>query len=383
MRSRRIVAFYNGHCRVCAKVLPKGSACWFAKHYGMRCTDCGPHTSEDTRIPSKGRAAKRAPEPAPRPEPSPKRRPPLKDHPRFRPADQSPGFDARARQAQRDEDGIHRIEYGSVREIVEDALSNYAQTPDNEERLRALHAVAFTGTYKWANYYTREKLLDQVFNPPTELLQAVDRMREHLIGELDLPTRPRRKVRRGLDWGEELDTDRWLHRDPTPWERVERAPEPRRTVTIGCNVSAHHLVTPDQLLYRGAAALALADLLTSQGCNVGITLFKCAESPTDAVEQGVVRCELKAPDMPLDLSALTFTLCEIAFYRCVVVCASARRWPGTLGSGLGYPNGLPAPDRRGLDYLVDNNVLGEDAAVSWLREQMSVPTGTPGEGPHD
>jgi hypothetical protein len=372
MRSRRIVAFYNGHCRVCAKVLPKGSECFFAKHYGMRCIECGPHTDEDTRIPSKSKAARRSPEPSPKREPprTPSHWTPLKDHPQFRPADQTPGFDAADRCARRDADGIHRVEYGSVREIVEDALSTYAQTPENEARLRALHALAFTGDYKWANYYTRERLLDQVFNPPGDLLRAVDRMREHLIGELDLPTRPRRQVRRGLDWGDELDADRWLHRDPAPWERTERAPEPRRTITIGCNVSAHHQIKPEQLLYRGAAALALADLLTSQGCNVGIVLFKCVESPTNQVEQGVVRCVLKAPDMPLDLSALTFALCEIAFYRCVVVCAAARRWPGKLGSGLGYPNGLPAPDRRGLDYLIDSNVLGEDAAVSWLREQM-------------
>jgi hypothetical protein len=365
MRSRRIVAFYKGQCRVCGKALPKGDECYFAKHYGMRCMSCGPHTSEDERLPSKSKARHRA-DPAPVPEP------PVEEPPRSQPS----GLDASTRTAVRDENGIHRVEYGAVREIVADALNDYAQTPENREALQLLHARAFSGRDRWANYYTREKLLAQVFNPPPELLEAVEKMREHLVGQLELPTRPRRRLRRGLDWGDELDADRVLHRDPTPWERIERSPEVRRTVTIGCNVSVDHTIKPEQLLYRGAAALALADLLTQSGCNVGITLFICSRSPTDAVEQGVVRCVLKSPDMPLDLSALAFSLCEIAFYRCVIVCAAARRWPGKLRTGLGYPNTLPACDCKNIDYLVDADVLGEEAAVAWLRRHM-------GENSHD
>ena len=365
--SKKITAFYNGQCRVCGTLLPKGSTCWFRKHYGMRCPDCGPHTSEDTRIPSK-RKARRSRKPA-KPQPAPKYEP-LKGHPQFKPLDQRPGFNAEARCAREDSDGVHRIEYDSVREIVEDALSDYAQNPNNRNVVHALHAHSFSGRDKWANYFTRERLLDQVFSPPTELTHAVDRMREQLVGELDLPTRPRRKIRRGLDWGDELDADRVFQRDPTPWERIDRAPEPRKTIHIGCNVSVSCRIKPEQLLYRGAAALALADLLTDRGCNVGISLFKCVEGPTDKVKMGVLRCSIKAPDMPLDLSALTFALCEIAFCRCVAVCVGARRWPGRLVGNLGYSRNLPEADRKGLDYLIDADVFGENAAIEWLREQM-------------
>ena len=374
--SRKIVAFYNGQCRVCGATLPKGSTCWFRKHYGMRCVSCGPHTSQDTRLPSKSQARPSSPRrPAPpSPEPPAPKYEPLKNHPRFTPLDQRPGFNPDHRAACEDSDGVHRIEYGSVREIVEDALSGYAQNLNNRNVLHALHAQSFSGRDKWANFFTRDRLLDQVFNPPTALTGAVDRMRERLVGELDLPTRPRRKIRRGLDWGDELDADRVFHRDPTPWERIDRAPEPRRTIQIGCNVSVSCRMTPEQLLYRGAAALALADLLTDRGCNVGIALFKCAEGPTDKVKMGVLRCVVKAPDMPLDLSALTFALCEIAFCRCVAVCAGARRWPGRLAGNFGYSRNLPPADREGLDYLIDADVLSESAATEWLRNQMATPS---------
>lgn len=346
----------------------------------MRCVSCGPHTSHDARLPSKTQSRSPSPRrpasstPSRSPETPAPRYEPLKNHPRFTPLDQRSGFNPDHRAACEDSDGVHRIEYGSVREIVEDALSGYAQNLNNRNVLHALHAQSFTGRDKWANFFTRDRLLDQVFSPPTELTGAVDRMREHLVGELDLPTRPRRKIRRGLDWGDELDADRVFHRDPTPWERIDRAPEARRTIQIGCNVSVSCRMTPEQLLYRGAAALALADLLTDRGCNVGITLFKCAEGPTDKVKMGVLRCVVKAPDMPLDLSALTFALCEIAFCRCVAVCAGARRWPGRLAGNFGYSRNLPTTDREGLDYLIDADVLSESAATEWLRNQMATPS---------
>ncbi|MCK6470861.1 MAG: hypothetical protein L6R28_03865 [Planctomycetes bacterium] len=383
MKSRRIPAFYPGRCRICGKAIAKGTEIYFRKHFGLRCLDCGPHTDADERLPSKRTTArtKLRPKPAPAPEPAKPQWTPFNGDGRFKPVDDAPGFNAKDRAAREGEDGIHRIEYGSVREIVEDALSDYAQTLSNQERLREIQAQAFTGSNKWSNFFTREKLLDQVFSPAPELSLVVERMRERLVGMLDLPTRPRRKVRRGLDCGDELNVDRWLARDPFAWERVEKSPEPRRTLTIGCNVSVHFAITPEQLLYRGAAAVALADYLTQQGCNVGIALFKVSDEPTNLVREGVVRCDLKAPDMPLDLSAVTFSLCEIAFYRCAVVFAGARRWPGNLAKGLGAPITLPPQDRASVDFLIDSDVLGEDAALEWLKRHMEVERSGP-RNPH-
>lgn len=367
--SRRIRAFYPGLCRVCGRPIAKGTEIYFRKHYGIRCVECGPHTSQDERLPSK-RAGRKKARSAPQPAPAPVPWEPFTGDGRFRPATEVPGFRAQDRAAILESDGVHRIEYGSVRELVEDALSDYAQTDGNLERLRGIQAMAFSGTASWGNYFTRERLLDQVFNPAPELMAEVDRMRERLMGELPLPIRPRRKLRRGLDCGDELDVDRWLVRDPNSWERMDRTTDAKRTVTVGCNISVHHLCGPEDLLYRGAAAVALADRLTQQGCNVGIVLFKVSLEPSTRVDRGVLRCQLKASDMPLDLPAIAFALCEIAFYRCVVVVAGARRWPGTLAKGLGAPVLLPEADRRSVDFLIDSDVRSESAAVSWLNRQL-------------
>src|SRR4051812_21237169 len=58
MKPRLIQAFFNGSCRVCGKKVLKGEQAWFAKHYGIRCQACGPHTTDDAPLPSrKGKKA--------------------------------------------------------------------------------------------------------------------------------------------------------------------------------------------------------------------------------------------------------------------------------------------------------------------------------------
>jgi hypothetical protein len=358
MRSRLIPARFNGKCRQCGRVVAKGEPVFFAKHYGVRCVSCGTHTADDAPLPSKrsekGRYGRRPAEPQPAAEP-----------PMTVP-------NAGRLAAWRGEDGIHRYEFKSVREAVEDALQDYAQNDTNRKRIRASQEQALSGEASWGNYFTKERLLAEVFNPSAELRSAIDRMRERLVDGVELPTAARRRVRRGLDYGDEIDADRWLVREPNCWERTVREPQPRRTVTIGCNVVVSGGHKPEQLLYRGAAALALADLLTRQGCNVQIVMFKCASEPTSHVSQSVFRYELKAPDMPLDLSAIAFAMCEIAFCRTVAVCGGYRHLPGVLKSGFGTPSDVPAADREGVDYLIDRDVLSEEAATEWLRKVLKV-----------
>lgn len=356
MRSRQIPARFNGRCRQCGKAVAKGEPVYFAKHYGVRCEACGPHTADDAPLPSKrGKKSRTARKPEPQSNPA---EPPMQV------------ADPHRLAAWRGEDGIHRYEFKSVREAVEDALTDYAQNEHNRERIRASQDAALSGSDSWGNYFTKERLLAEVFNPSAKLRDAIDRMRERLVDAVELPTVARRRVRRGMDYGEEIDADRWLVREPNCWERNVREPQARRTVTIGCNVVVSGSRKPEHLLYRGAAALALADLLTQQGCNVQIVMFKCASEPSSHVARSVFRYELKSPDMPLDLSAIAFAMCEIAFCRTVAVCGGYRHLPGKLTSGFGIPSEVPAADREGIDYLIDKDVLNEEAASQWLRKVL-------------
>ena len=74
--------------------------------------------------------------------------------------------------------------------------------------------------------------------------------------------------------------------------------------------------------------------------------------------------------MPLDVSAVAFAMCEIAFSRIVGVCGEARHWPGVLRSGFGHPAQVPPADREGIDYLIDADCLSRESAEQWLRSQL-------------
>jgi hypothetical protein len=324
---------------VCYSRIAKGERVYYAKHMGMRCERCGSGSAESGPTPKKT---------AKRPE-------------KFEPAITG------EKAARRDADGVHRYEFGSVSEAVKDALDDFAQTASNQEWLRTRMGRALSGHDQWANRYTEARFLSGLANPPQHLLDAVDRMRGKLIDDVVAPTMPRRKVRHGQEYGEEIDVDRYLARDPSPWDLSVREPQARRTVTIGCNLAVNAHVKPDELLYRGAAALALADVLTSRGFNVGIVAFISIRNPTNVVTHGVIRYTLKDPTMPLDLGAVTFAMCEIAWFRIVGAVGGSRHWPGKLHESMGAAVSLPEADRAGLDYLVDADVLGEEKAVEWLK----------------
>jgi hypothetical protein len=264
-------------------------------------------------------------------------------------------------------DGVHRYEFNSVQEAVLDALDDYAQNDTNREKIRMRMEYALSGRDSWANHFTRSRFLKEIGNPRQELLDAVDLMRKQLIDDIAAPSCPRRRIRRGQEWGEELDVDRWLVRDFNPWDRNVREQQVNKTVTIGCNLTVNAYVKPHQLLYRGAAALALADILTSRGYSVAIHLFNSSEHVTPCCDRSVFRYVVKDHSMPLDVSAVTFAMCEIAFFRVIAVLGACRHLTGIVNDGLGRAMKLPAADAKGLDFLIDADVLGQDAAIQWLK----------------
>ncbi|MCL2646138.1 MAG: hypothetical protein FWD61_03920 [Phycisphaerales bacterium] len=380
-KPRLINAFYSGVCRACDKKVIKGEQAWFAKHYGIRCPACGPHTDLDAPLPSKrGKRSRSRGGGASSPRAKTVRRAivvaansPSNDQPLrrigFTPT-YAPAFLKGL--AERGPDGTDRLMWSSVSEVVEDGFADYAQCEDIRVAMNKLH-MRHNGD-AWSNGHTKDSLRKAISEPAPKLLCEIDAMREMFIGDLSIPTQPRRKIRRGQDWGDELDSLRFLAREPNAWERSVRESQPRRTLSIGVNLTVFWAQKPEELIYRGAAAIALADLLTQRGVNVRIVGVSVGEDVTSVVRKLVSFVELKRADMPLDISSLATAVCDIGFFRMVVAPAEFRHLLGRLSESMGTRGKqyLPGPDRMSLDYLVESGVTNREAAISWLREQMAV-----------
>ena len=270
--------------------------------------------------------------------------------------------------AVKDADGIHRVSFDSVGEAVVDSMADYAQNDSNRTFIAGRLAGHMSGNDAWANYFTKSKLLATIAHPPKHLLDAVEEMRQQLMDDVCPPVCSRRRVVRNQDYGDELTPESVLVRSLTPWERMSRETQPRRSVTIGVNLTVHAGQRAEHLLWRGAAAAALADILTQKGMNVEIVAFWTIERMSSETRMLVAKYVVKQADMPLDIGAVAVALAEIAYARLVALYGLARHVGGILDDGLGSCKTLPEQDRAGIDYLAEAYILDRDRAVNWLKQ---------------
>jgi hypothetical protein len=351
MQSRVITARYPSRCKGCSGDVEPGDKVHYRKGGGVRCTKCGPH--EEPRV-------KATPKP---------------------PAGQASASAAKAgRPAEKCSDGVWRYEFGSVGEAVIDAQADYAQNEGNRKFIRrrlAEHGVFAGRGDTWTNRHSYQSLAKALREPPRQIIDAVEQMREQLTREVAPPRQARRRKRRNQEWGDELMPEQVLMRSLNPWERMDREMRPIHTATIGVDLSVSGDQKPQELLWRGAAAAALADILTQRGCNVEIVAFWSVEKMTSTVKRVVAKYMIKRSDMPLDLGSVSVSIAEIAFSRLVALYGLARHVPGKLRHSLGCCGSLPSQDQAGMDYVASQSVRNQQQAETWLkaRAAMTEPAG--------
>ena len=387
MTARQIPLVYPCKCRKCGKQLLKHQQAWYKKDFGCRCLECGEHDGTDKptrhkadgpspatprrrrpRRPQPGRYPPYTP-PTPQPAPQPK-------------ADRDPkapstfaGVKSSA-PAVRGSDGIYRTQFDSIGEAVANAFNWDGNTGCNDYTRSEINRDLrdrLQGHNRWLNYYTEEKFRAALVKCPQHLLDAVAELKDAITEEVfgGRHTAPRRRIRRGQEFGENIEVDRFLCRVPNIWERNVREHHPKQTVWIGCNLSIDGSCDWQDLVYRGAAALALADVMQERGYNVGIVGFNSRADITSQVQHGVDKLIVKQPNMPTDISSLTFALAEVAFFRLTLAEGTVRLMPGNVDWRLGRPMPLPDRDKAEIDYCIEHNVFSKEAAVEWLQSCMA------------
>lgn len=190
--------------------------------------------------------------------------------------------------------------------------------------------------------------------------------------EMPKPESVRRRRVRG-SFGDSVDMGAvWSGSFDTAFTHTKRrnvdAPQ---NVTIAIPLGASWNVLSDDLFWRGAACIKLADLLTEAGFNVRIVAYR---SSLKAFKSGAgiyQEVEIKQHDTPMDIDALASCLSMAAFFRHVLFkcqCVEAELVADNLGTPV-------TPEEfelvRDETFTDPSEIDGSDAAVAWIQQQLN------------
>jgi hypothetical protein len=268
-----------------------------------------------------------------------------------------------------------RYEYGSVTQICEIATTwSAGRTTRGRDEGNDLAVMKSSWT---ANRNAHDSIAS-LKDAPRDVLGQITTIRERIERRVDLPQTTVRRRRHGLDAGAELDPIAWVQRDPYGWSDTVREYQPKRVVKIGMNLSINAGGSAPQLMARGAAAVALADILSSMGFDVELVAWLCAFGAAECrdMDKEIHEIMVKPSDVPMSLNAAATALCDIGFFRTVVLSAHAKVMPVAPTYGLGRADDLEPQDKKRFDVLIEQDVFDLETAVTRVLEEVRRASGT-------
>ena len=192
------------------------------------------------------------------------------------------------------------------------------------------------------------------------------------LGSVEVPpvrSIKRRRIR--ADEGDELNIhDVYAGDLDLAWRRIGKREKagPRR-ITLVANIGALGDVTADELFWRGASMLKLADALTEAGYTVKIIAVSSADKiSADGFMDGWFQVTVKEFDQPLSVNSVASVICLAGYFRTVVFC-----WRSTMqkqvSGGWGRTNHTRVLQRfHGQKdcIVVDTDICNAETAGAWI-----------------
>jgi hypothetical protein len=215
---------------------------------------------------------------------------------------------------------------------------------------------------------------------------GVAKLEQITVGELPAPQDIRRRRVRS-DQGDELDMQAVYRGDiGRAWTRTRRQSRNSvRSVSIVIDLCGNASVTSDQLFWRGAAGLRLANELTNAGYSVAVYGAAGAVRIDSTGNQRLAQfVEIKAEDAPMDMDRLASLTCLAGFFRTSLftgIIWAADKVGKRVDYGLGQSTNealaegikaLPIPQ----DAIIQPPVKNKAQAEAWLKsvlEQIANP----------
>lgn len=258
-----------------------------------------------------------------------------------------------------------RSDFYSVGAIIDTATAvGLGNLPANASQSDT-YISGMNGRDSFFNGHTIDSIKAGLEDCSRHLIDTIDAMRDRIGDRVAPPVAKRRKRVSGLDEGSDIDVFKWRAGDhETAWSDRRKVRREARVARVAVNVACLSSRRPQDLLYRGAAAAAIADVLTAQGVAVEIVAVSCTGGMLrGGYDQHIVTVRVKGTHEPLNMSAVAFSLCEIGFFRGVIIPARCRMETRAVCSTFGGTINMPIFLRDEFDCVIDSDVLTEADAV--------------------
>lgn len=208
------------------------------------------------------------------------------------------------------------------------------------------HEYCFCEKDEWNGHHTLDMVGKELLNP-TPKMAGVIGAGEAMFDSEDWATeKPKRKIKRRLEDGDEIDVERWMEREPDMWEESKKVKGPRFGVKIGVNIATSAYVGASGFKWRTSAVVAIFRICEELMIPCEIT---CYEQNTNYVSidgDGLglfMEFPVKRPEHPLDIDLLGYVLGSRAFFRCAVLGAEIIGTKAAFGDRACIKDGLGSP----------------------------------------
>lgn len=271
------------------------------------------------------------------------------------------------KQSQETSYGYH-LAFSSVTEFIQYATAT--EPLRRAENQDLLNDTKGRPAREFTNGHTPTSAAALIAEPPEyigEMVELSSAIEASTAGQVT-----RRRLRRRLEDGDELDPIAWIRRDPDGWQAMRREPTQSRVLRIAANIAIDNKKTPEQLRVRGAALCAIADAATAAGFSVEIDLLNSISGLTSQRNKThTMAITLKQADQPLDLATVAVAAGEIGFFRTIVFLAITRQGDEEaykVDEFLGRPITAPEALAKQYDILVDSNIITQKQASVFVEK---------------
>lgn len=220
---------------------------------------------------------------------------------------------------------------------------------------------------KWNGNATIYTVRERMLKPTPKAAEAIETSRAVFNIENLAMQAPRRVRRRGLEDGDEIDTDRYLQRNAAMWEESERTTTPKACIKIGINIGTDNEQKEKSFKYRTAAILAIFEIC--ERLNIQTEIYGCKYNKFATTSNHAFKMEfpIKRPEQYLDIESAAYILGSIDFYRVAalteqVFIISFLGYKNDLN--LGYPTSKTQAKAEENEFILKNKCYTQEAATA-------------------